>query len=394
MNQLYNCTIEAIGSEDCGKLIGNDVISNTNEYDFGSKQYLWFASNPNGTYLNVYDLDLDFDLPGWNKAYFEQTTVRDSSGKKKNYMFDGEFNLSTYRTTWAVFVNLDMYNSNKEKWGGDEIFDLVKEGRWTIDKMMEIISKTAQDDGDQVWTASKEGQTDIFGLMTTTHNAYGLLVSVGVRTAQNNDGVLTTSQEFITRNNATEGLIKAAELTNMEGVYVGNYAINHASWNAGKSLFMGEVLNHFEAIKDMDNIFSYTVVPEPIYMETDKPVYNSYVNNKGSLYLISKNACGGNKQIISDFLNVFIYHSHHIVYPAFLEAYGEIYCDDPRSAEMLDTIVKGIIYDLSYYKGSGWQLISEMIASGNVKLGRASTQIVGGINTTIDYLVKAMDASE
>ena len=395
MKQLYNCNIYAEGSEDCGKLISADVLSGTNEYDFGSKQYLWYASSQNGYYTNVYSLNLDFDLPGWSESYFKYTTVRDSNGIKHNYMIDGEFNLMTYKTTWAIFVNLDMYNSNKEKWGGDDIFTLVQEGRWTIDKMMEICSAVAQDDGDQVWTATKEDQKDIFGLMTTAHNAYGLMTAVGYRTFENNDGYLSSSVDIITANDAANALKKAGALSTMEGVYVGSYAVNHVAWNGGKALFMGEVLNHFEAIKDVEGMFGYTVVPEPLYVESDHPEYHSYVNNKGSLYLISKNACGGDTEMVANFLNLFVYHSHYLVYPAFLEAYGKIYCDDERSAEMLDTIVNGIVYDLGYYKNNpAWGNVAQMVNDNNVKLSRAANTLVSSINDEITRLVANMDKSE
>ena len=288
-----------------------------------------------------------------------------------------------------------MYNANKAKWGGDDIFTLVQEGRWTIDKMIEICSAVAQDDGDQVWTATQYNQQDIFGLMTTAHNAYGLMTSVVYRTFENNDGYLSTSIELLTGNDMSSALKKAGALSTMEGVYVGGYSTSRTAWADGKALFMGEVLNYLDTIKDIENMFGYTVVPEPIYTESENPEYRSYVNNKSSLYLIAKNACGGDKEMVSNFLNLFVYHSHYLVYPAFLEAYGKIYCEDERSAEMLDTIVNGIVYDLCYYKNNtAWGNVAEMVNMNNVKLSRAANSFVNSINEEITNLVLNMDKSE
>jgi len=384
MKKLYNCEIKAIEGSATG-LIQNDVNAGTNEYDFGGQQYLWYYTNKSGYYVNLYDLDLDMNIEGWNRALFDQVTVRDKNGVDKLYTLDADFNISTFRATWVLYCNLDLYKQNFT----ESIFDIVKNGEWTVDKLMEMIAAVSQDNGDQTWTAGD----DTFGLMTTNHNSIGLIMSMGIRTVvvdENHN--FTTSAEQITSNHAVEAIDKGGELCNMDGVYIGGYSTNHESYAAGKALFMGECmyLLSFDLIQDVNT----TVVPEPLYSSESQHEYKSYVNNKGTTYLISKNACGGDKQMMADFINVFVYHSHKIVYPAFLTAYGQIYCSDEQTVDMLKIITGGINYEFSYYKGNVMGLIQEMMHTGKNQLSRAANSYQKSLQSQIDTLVSDMTESK
>ena len=385
MKKLYNCEIKATEG-DAGTLIQNDVNSGTNEYDFSSGEYRAFGTNTNGYYINLYNLDLDFNLPGWNKTFFDEMTVRDSNGVDKLYVFDGDFNVIGYKGTWVLYCNLDLYNQNFT----ENIFDLVKNGEWTIDKMTEMVSAVMQDNGDQVW---KEGD-DIFGLMSTTYNPPALLTSMGVRLVAVDVAThtLSTSVDQILANNAIEAVNKAGQLYSLGGVYNGSYVTAREQLEAGKTLFMGEVLDVLERMKDNENL-NVTVLPEPLFEAQENPEYKFYVNEKTSWFNISKNACGGDKEMISDFLNVFVYHSNKIVYPAFRQTFGSVYCQDERAMEMLDYIIAGRHYDFGYYKQVMGQ-ITTMITNNKNELNRAANKFKNTLEGYINDLVANMTKSE
>lgn len=389
MKRLYNCEIKAIMG-DATTLIANDINSGTNDYDFGSKQYLWFRTdNKNGYYINLYDLDLDMSIDGWNKTLFEQLTVIDKNGVDKLYTLDADFNLTTFGCTWVLFCNLDLYNQNFT----ESIFDIVEHGEWTMDKMMEMVSVCAKDDGDQVWT----GGSDVFGLMTTSHNAFGLITSGGIRTVSYGaDHSITTSVDQILSNDAIGVIDKAAQLCSTDGVYIGSYTINQDSFIAGKSLFIGEVMQYAnDRLSKVDNI-NATIIPEPLYSSETQDKYTLYVNNKASTYLVSKNACGGDKKMIADFLNVFVYHSNKIVYPEFLKHYGQVCCNDERTVDMLKIITQGVVYDYSYYGAGGTVMgqIAEMIHSGKNQLSRAANSLQKTLQNALTTYIDDMTASE
>ena len=103
------------------------------------------------------------------------------------------------------------------------IFDIVNRGEWTVDKMIEMVSAVAQDNGDQTWT----GGEDTFGLMSSTYNSIGVITSMGIRLVGVDAATHTfsTSVDQILANNAVEAVDKAGELYALEGVYVGSYSL-------------------------------------------------------------------------------------------------------------------------------------------------------------------------
>ena len=386
LKRLYNCELKAVTGP--LSLIENDVNSGTNEYDFGSAEYLWFMSNKNGYYKNLYDLDLNMDIEGWNKTLFEQTTVRDKNGNDKLYVLDADFNVETFRCTWVIHCNLGLYNQNFS----ESIFDIVRNKEWTVDKMMEMISVVAKDNGDQVWTPGE----DIYGLMTTAHNAFGLVTSTGIRTVYSDENHnISTSVDQILSNNAISAIDKCAELCNMDGVYIGGYTTNQTAYLAGKTMFMGELMCFVDRISNEATVdLNTTIIPEPLYSSETQDKYTTYVNNKGSTFVVSKNACGGDSKMTADFLNILVYHSHKIVYPAFLTFTGQICCNDENTPEMIDIIVNGLNYDLCYYKGNVMGQLAEMMHTGKNQLNRAANSFVKTLQGQIDLLVDDMTASE
>ena len=387
MKRLYNCEIKAEEGA-ASTLIPNDVNSGTNEYDIGIWQNQGVLTNKSGYYVNIYDLNPDFGLQGWNRTFFDQLTVRDKNGVDKLYCFDADCNIVGYRATWVLFCGLDMYNANFS----ESIFDIVNRGEWTVDKMIEMVSAVAQDNGDQVMT----GGEDTFGLMSSTYNSIAVITSMGIRLVGVDPEThsFDVSSEQILSNNAVEAINKAIELYALDGTYVGSYALAREEIQAGRTLFMGEVLDVLERMKDNENL-NVTVLPEPLYAAQENPEYKFYVNTKSSYYAISKNACGGDMDMISDFINVWVYHSSKIVYPAFRQAFGSIYCQDERAMEMLDYIVNGRQYDLSYQRGtSAMGQVQDFIHQGKNQLNRAANSFVNTLKSTVDTFVDDMTASE
>ena len=380
MKRLYNCDIKIV-EDSVSALIKNDILTSANTVDFGTgnNNSGFFGTNTNGYYVNAYDLDLDFDLPGWNKTFFEQTTMRDNNGKDKLYTVDGDFNLSSYRATYVLFCNLDLYNQNFS----EPIFDIVNRGEWTIDKMIEMVSQVRQNTGEEDW---KIGE-DTFGLLAMTHEPFALIMSTGIRfvTPDENHN-FTTSVEQITGGNNINAIAKAAELYATDGVETGSYTVIGGELKAARTLFMGECLDQLERISDDENL-NVTVVPQPLYEADSSCDYKFYVNSKASCFFISANACGGDMKMVAEFLNVLTYHSNKIVLPEFIKTWGGIYCQDEQAVDMLAYIMNGRQYDYAYYKngnGAVYGQASGFITDNKAKnFQRAASGWVGDIENDL-----------
>ncbi|MCQ2770472.1 MAG: hypothetical protein MJ236_01565, partial [Clostridia bacterium] len=331
---------------------------------FGSIQTGMFMTNTSGLYYNLYDLDLDFTLDGWNMDYINQVSCKDNNGVLKLYSFDADFNLVGYRSIWTLCMNLDLYNQNFT----ESIFDIVANKQWTLDKMIELCSVFKDNTGDQ---EMKVGE-DTYGLLTTTHNAFGMIAAAGIRLSQNVDGVITTNVDLMKANNAIDAVDKMIELYQLDGVKADNgYTSNQTELENGRTLFIGEVFDILERMKDSE--VNAVCLPEPLF-SSEQDGYYSNVNTKDSLWVVSKNACNGNIDAISDFLNVFVYHSNKIVLPAFIATYGGIYCQDQRATELVEAVMSHRVYDMGYHPGGIYGLISTIVTEGNNNYSTAATK--------------------
>jgi hypothetical protein len=75
----------------------------------------------------------------------------------------------------------------------------------------------------------------------------------------------------------------------MDGVYMGGYTTNQTAFLAGKTLFMGELMCFADRIgKEATVEIRTSYIPEPLYSSETQDKYTTFVNNKGSTYVVSK----------------------------------------------------------------------------------------------------------
>jgi hypothetical protein len=108
----------------------------------------------------------------------------------RNYALDGDISRRALECVWIMAFNKSMVRDN----GFESPYDLVKEGRWTYDKMHEMARNAARDlNGDGVMD-----ETDLWGLNYTGDTIMGIINSSGVKLVELDDeGIpeLTMGQE-------------------------------------------------------------------------------------------------------------------------------------------------------------------------------------------------------
>jgi ABC-type glycerol-3-phosphate transport system substrate-binding protein len=130
----------------------------------GSDEFDYIHTTGNTTHgLNLYLRDLadlpyvDYEADWWWKDAMESVSL---DGKTYNYIFS-DMLLFCYIQTGVVYYNKTLYEN---AFGDpDEMYQMVTDGQWTIDKMMELTSAVYSDaNGDGV-----ENNGDIFGTIKT-----------------------------------------------------------------------------------------------------------------------------------------------------------------------------------------------------------------------------------
>lgn len=130
------------------------VKSGTDAYEVACHgAYMSYVPISNGDYRNWNDVPyVDFSQPWWNHLANEQNTVNGIL-----YTATGDINITSLLYTYGIFVNADLaqdYGIHLE-----DLYQLVYEGEWTIDKMIELTSTVYRDENGN----SERDEDDTYG---------------------------------------------------------------------------------------------------------------------------------------------------------------------------------------------------------------------------------------
>ncbi len=338
MSKLYNCSIEVDnGGWDNG--FNAAVASGDDRYIAASSEYALFGGYASGKYYNVLKLGMDLTQDWW-----DQNFIMDASCDGKLFGIIGDFSLHAMSATWIMFFNKDVYES---KFADTDIYQLVRDKKWTLDVMADMIDKIKNDaNGDSSYTFTEGADADTLGLMTTAHNYRGLYFASGLRlvtkTEQTTDGSFITA--LTNQPNGADVIDKLITVCNTEGYISGGYSDVQKGIQNGTTLFAGEVMDVLRRMAGAENL-RVGVLPQPLYDEGQKE-YHCYVNNRAAFLCIPTSF--SDMEVIADFFTLFAYHSSKLVRPAYINTFKYTYANDEESGEMIDIIIDSRVFDPGY----------------------------------------------
>ena len=354
MSELYSCTI-AVDDGGWDNGFNAAVASGDDKYIAASSEYALHAGFTNGNYYNVLKLGIDLTQEWW-----DQNFIIDSSCDGKLFGIIGDYSLHAMSATWIMFYNKDVYES---KFSDIDIYQLVRDKKWTMDVMADMIDKIKNDaNGDSAYTFTEGADADTLGMMTTAHNYRGLWFASGLRyvtkTEQTTDGSFITA--LSNQDKGSDVIDKLIAICNTEGYISGGYTDVQKGIQNGTTLFAGEVLDVLRRMAGAENL-RVGVLPQPLY-EEGQEAYHCYVNNRAAFMCIP--TAFSDMEVIADFFTLLAYHSSKLVRPAYINTYKYSYASDEDSAEMVDIIIDSRVFDPGY-------------------LGNFSTKMDGYISTMI-----------
>ncbi|MBQ8495874.1 MAG: hypothetical protein IJ489_00260 [Clostridia bacterium] len=383
MSQLYNCNIELHTSDNPYTAAMNEVTSNQHTIDFYNHQHGVANTATSGNNYNLYTLGIDFSNEWWDQQYVETNTLRNASGMDTLYSCIGDFSLISYACTHTLIFNKDVYENSPIN---DNVYELVKNKQWTMDKFMEMCKAAAKETSGNTTLKTSEG--DILGWIRTGHATHGLHVASALSIIETRDKALY----FEAVNNTaqwTTVIDKAIEVWSMpEGETLG-YSSIPAAVAGGYTLFSSEILNSsLRKLKDYENL-RVGLLPYPMYSESQEN-YAHYVDNH--LYAYSVPTSVSEIDEMGKFIELFGYHSKYIVRTAWIDTYAYEYCSDPESAEMLDIILDTRTYDPGYLMFSVLEGdLSQMISSGQNNIAKWAERKANTVTGAGGYIENHMN---
>ncbi len=289
-----------------------------------------------GNLINLYNLSyFDAEKPWWDSR-----AVKDLQVMNGLYFATGDITVIDNDATWVLMFNKQMHEDLQL----ENLYDLVREDKWTFDKFHEMIPAGSMDmngDGALTW---KEDQ---FGFLTSGDSAYGLLYASGEKFILPDAEAIFKPIEDMNR--VTNVVEKAAEImgdkmltfqTGYEGSGSDDLRI---IFEEGRGLFFGEVMQCIIRMRESETQFG--LIPWPKFDEQQAEFYNWIHTSAGRGVVVP--ASQTDYEFVGAILEAFAAKSMYTVTPAYYDvALTYKYMRDTESAEMLDIILASRIYDL------------------------------------------------
>ncbi len=293
--------------------------------------------------------------------YYDQGSVADLSVAGRSYFVTGDLSLLSLACTHAIVFNKDMITDH----GLENPYELVTSGKWTIDKLQEMARKVTDD------TSEPTGldYLDTYGFLVNDNFINSLYIGAGQRfTSKNNkdEPVIAITGEaparvydkiysFVTDVTSTSQFSAANN-----AFYTSATAAGENIWEvATETVAEKRALFRAMAIIDIFDLGEYEcrfgVLPIPKYDEAQEDYYSRVSTVYATCVAIPKNVADLEKSaIITDAL---MQASTNTTKHAYFETVmTDRKVQDDESAEMLEIIFAGRVYDLAsiyHWGGTG-----------------------------------------
>ena len=246
------------------------VLSGSDDYDLiyqNTRSYYTHMSQ--GFYYNLLDYSqVKLDSDWFVSSYNNFNTVAGKLGTALGYS-----NLTIVDATNCMIFNQTM----AETLGLDLPYDLVREGKWTLDKLKEYCAKAANLNGDENFNWKTDGKA-VYGISLRQNTGTRWVINCGEMIVENNNGKLELtagSQRFYDVCDKVASFLGTKD----EGIaYYGNFDDNGDGsyincFERQRALFGDSEVAKANRMRQLD--FNFGVLPLPKYDESQERYYTT-----------------------------------------------------------------------------------------------------------------------
>ena len=342
--ERFNVKMNILGEADysgTSEIIKTAVLSGEDTYDLVAYHYVQMGNDLlSDVYMNFRDIPyINFENPWWNSSTDELLTY-----DGKTFLAFGALDLTTISQASCYFYNMDM----AEQYELEDIFTLVNEGKFTIDKVAEMGSIVYKDtDGNGVKDA-----TDQYGFgFSRKGDADAYLQAFGKKLVEfNEDGNIALDRYY------DEKLVSIMEKlytlqANEEWVW------SEDAWNVGFNRFIENTILFGHGYIAMtqwgmrDSEIDYAVLPLPKWDEAQDRYYIT-VGGSGDAQAVLRTASNLEMiGVITEAMNAESWKTCEGAYYENTIKYKSTRAEE--NVEILDMMMESRIFDFGSVYG-GW----------------------------------------
>lgn len=316
-------------------------------------------------FLNINDIpEIVQSNPWWSEICCESLTLNGCL-----YMITGDIAISMWKNLYCMYFNKTMAENYKI----GNIYDIVNEGKWTVDKLYELSSIVSDDiNGD-----SKFDENDRYGLVTHSNAARNYLVAFNTPIlTKNSNGEMEYTFYNDRSQTASE---KIYELFNKNSTFVN--AKYTDVFLTGQALFINNNLSFATSNRDSDVDFG--IIPVPKLNEEQEEYYTSTHN---STSMICFPITLEDTSMAGTLIEAMCKYTNEIVVPEFYEKTLKTKsARDNDSEAMIDLIRDSMKFDFGWVHslelGTVGTIYESVATGGNIssKLASIESQIKAGV---------------
>ena len=306
------------------KLVENEMVASADcAYDL----VLCYGATIGGITTNGYAANLSaLEYMNLEKPWWHEDQVESCSINGKLYFVAGDATTTTAQTLCCVYGN----EVELEKFGFTDLYDMVYDGKWTIEEMkrMSLYNTT---------------ETNMKGITIAASMQGPLLAGAGYKyISHDENGLVCVSPDL--NNPQVHSLFATLQdvICNHENV---DYNVNNATFAEGKAFF------HLGQVSDMTNFaknstFEFIVLPMPKY-DIDQEDYHCIPGSWNAYYCVPFNV--KDDDCSSAVLEALGSYGHRLVVPTVLdECFSLKFVSNPEDSEMVQYIYSTLTVDAAH----------------------------------------------
>ncbi len=336
--------IVAASTGDAATKIQSCVVAGDHLVDINDGHQAYLAKLVlEGYFANMNDDKyIAYDQPWWKTEYIDELAV----GTGKRFFLFGDITLMMFKSAGAMYVNKKLLENQFMKL--DELYNLVLEGKWTMDKFYEMTSQAyidkngngQSDDGDQIgFMATTVKSVEHFqydsGIRTTTRDKNGV-----PQLTLNNERTVLWAEKFYKLYYENPGARIWTADSNLDKemmqIFKDGQCLFYPQW-----FYLGEYF-----LGDMED--DYGIIPYP---KLDESVdrYRTLVHDGTTTIVVPVTIPEDRMDVIGAVLEEMAFESYTTVFPAYYEVTLKLkYARDSMSTKMIDIIWDAAFTDFGY----------------------------------------------
>ena len=375
-------------STDIASMVGQQVTAGDSTYDV---VYQLLSAAPaliqKSYFHNLFNVpNIDLEKPWW-----DQNSISSLSTMGILPLVSTSINVNDKDATAALAFNKTIASNNQL----EDLYTLVREGKWTYDKLTEMAEATYNDsNGDGTMTPD-----DVYGFLggrDVIDSLYHGSGSQFITKNENDEFVFTFGTE-----RDVDVISKGIDIVNS------SWYFNHHAWKDQSDILYRQIfetghgLFFWMRLDDVTNMRAgdadFGIIPIPKYEEAQDKYYSLVSQHTTGLMSIPITCAGDELSMVGMVLEALAAESHYTLIPEYIETSLKTKNSrDAESADMLDIILNNRVFDpMNVYSFANFgDAIMDAADANNKDMASLIKSKEKLVNKSIEKVLKAVSAVE